>query len=288
MVSNSKVNKAQSDYWSSAPGLKWIEHESALDQAMSGMLSQMLDVSGINSGHRVLDIGCGTGASTFAAAELVGTNGSVTGLDISEPLLERAKARASELGQNNIDFLLADAQSYDFKAAKYDLVISRLRMMFFEDPVEAFGNIASALKPGGKTVFIAWAPAAQNPWFHIPKAAAVARLGPPPPSDPTAPGPLAFQDVGYVVGLMKSAGLVGVVGDTIPTLLTPPGDHVAAARAASRVGPAARIMKAHNGTDEDAQAIETAVAQAFMDFASESGVQVTGAVNLFSAARAAA
>ena len=274
------ANQDQEQYWASPAGLKWIEHEDALDAAMAGMLGRMLDAARIAEDERVLDIGCGTGASTLAAAARA-SRGHVLAVDISEPLLDRAKSRASTAGIANASFLKADAQSHRFENGAFDVVVSRLGMMFFDDPVQAFRNLSLSLRPGGRMAFVSWAGVARNPWFSIPNEAAVHRLGPVPKGDPYAPGPTAFQDTGYVTDLLKTAGLSAVEGSPVEIALTPPNGLQAAARIASRVGPAARIMKGHGGNDVDAAAIEDAVRDAFRQFEKNGEVVVPAVVNLF-------
>lgn len=274
------ANKAQEDYWTSPAGLKWIEHEHALDTAMAGMLDMMLDAADIARTDRVLDIGCGTGASTLAAALRV-PNGEAVGIDISRPLLDRAETRAREAGTNNAAFLLADAQTHPFPTASFDVLVSRIGMSFFSDSVSALENLAKALKGGGRMAFVCWASVDRNPWFFIPKKAAEARLGPLPASDPKAPGPTAFQDVDHVAGLMSRAGLSNIRAEAIDVMLTPPDGVRGAARAASRVGPAARVVKAYEGDRTDEEVIEKAVMDAFRPFDRNGEVRVPAVVNLF-------
>ena len=188
-----EANKSQADYWASPAGLKWIEHERALDTAMAGMLEMMLDMADTVSTDRVIDIGCGTGASTIEAARRAPA-GKVLGVDISHSLLVRAAKRAKTVGVQNASFLLADAQTHDFSPQHFDVLVSRLGMSFFSDTVAALKNLSNALSDHGKMVFVSWASVAQNPWFHIPKKAAEERLGVQPKGDPNAPGPTAFQD----------------------------------------------------------------------------------------------
>lgn len=278
------ANKAQAEYWSSPAGLKWIEHEHALDTAMAGMLDMMLDRADIRPTDRIIDIGCGTGASTLQSAERV-PEGHVLGVDISEALLERAESRAKSEGVRNASFLLADAQTHDFSAQPFDLLVSRLGMSFFADTISAFRNLSNALAESGKMVFVCWAPVARNPWFEVPKQAAEERLGTQPKGDPTAPGPNAFQDCDRVADLMAQAGLSNIEAHPVNIVLTPPGGVVGAARAASKVGPAARIMKAYKGTPDDEAAIEHAVKVVFERFDDGGTVQVPAVVNLFTCSR---
>lgn len=275
-----EANRAQADYWTSPAGLKWIEHEHALDTAMSGMLDMMLNVAEIARTDRIIDIGCGTGASTLQAAQRV-SDGTVLGVDIADPLLARASSRAEEESIRNASFLLADAQTHDFSEQPFDLLISRLGMSFFSDTVAALKNLSKALNTCGKMVFVSWASVAENPWFEIPKKAAEERLGPQPKGDPDAPGPTAFQDSDRVRELLVQAGLSNIETRAVDIGLTPPGGVAGAARAASKVGPAARIMKAHKGTATDEVAIERAVKFAFGQYEEKGSVRVPAVVNLF-------
>ncbi|WP_209598944.1 class I SAM-dependent methyltransferase [Ruegeria sp. HKCCSP351] len=278
------ANKAQADYWASPAGLKWIEHEHALDTAMAGMLNMMLATTNILPTDRIIDIGCGTGASTLESAQRV-PDGDVLGVDISEALLGRAASRAKAEGIRNATFLLADVQTHAFSAHPFDLLVSRLGMSFFADPVAALGNLSNALNTRGKMVFVCWASVAKNPWFEIPKQAAEERFGPQPKGNPNAPGPSAFQDCNRVVDLMNRAGLSNVEARPVDIVLTPPGGVAGAARAASKVGPAARIMKAHKGSEADEVAIEHAVKVNFEQFDKGGNVRVPAVVNLFSCSR---
>lgn len=275
-----ETNRAQAEYWASAAGHKWIEHENALDTAMAGMLERVLETAAITENDRVLDIGCGTGASTLEAAKRA-PSGKVLGVDISEPLLDRARSRSKAERLNNVSFLLADAQTHNFSGKVFDVLVSRIGMSFFSDTVAALENLASSMRTGGRMVFVSWASADKNPWFHIPKDVSERRLGIPPRSEPTAPGPTAFQDADRVADLMKQAGLTNIAAQPVDIVLTPPNGISGAAGIASRVGPAARIMKAFDGTHTDALAIEEAVAQEFAQFEHGGEVRVPAMVNLF-------
>jgi SAM-dependent methyltransferase len=280
MTASAFTNAAQADYWSSASGRRWIEHEDALDEAMEGVLQLLLDGAALQPGDRIADIGCGTGASTLAAAARV-QSGRVLGVDISELLLDRARERSGQAKSQNVELLLADAQTHGFESGAFDLMISRFGMMFFEDPVAAFRNLAQALRPGGRIVFVAWAESARNPWFKIPQDAAIERLGAAPSPDPHAPGPLAFADADRVAGLLRDAGLGQIRAETLNTHLTPPGEVADAARVASRVGPAARIMKARNGSEEDAEVIEAQIADRLRAYEQNGQVRVPAVVHRF-------
>ena len=281
----SQANSTEADYWNSEPGHQWVAQEAFLDATMAAILDRLLERVDIRPRENVLDIGCGTGATTLAAAIKTGPKGHVTGLDIAEQLLNRAHKRSDDAGLANTSFILADAQIYPFVAESFDAIISRFGLMFFENPVAAFANMAKGLKPNGRLVFAAWGAAAGNPWFTIPRDAAILRLGKPAPGDPFAPGPFAFQDIERVTKLMQQAGLKGVRGEMEMVQLTPQVNAAKAAKTAIRIGPAVRIMREFSGTEADAAAIETATAEAFSKFETEKGISVPATINFFSAGR---
>lgn len=278
-------NAAQRAFWNGPQGESWVTNQADLDALQAAVADLLLAEAAPRPGARLLDIGCGAGASTLAFAAAVGPRGTVTGIDISEPLLALARARAEDAGADNVTFLHADAAHHPFAATEADQVVSRFGLMFFADPVAAFRNIAAALRPGGTLVFTAWAPADRNPWFALPLAAAVERLGSSETSDPDAPGPMAFRDIGRVTTLLAAAGLSDATGTAREVDLHLAGGLDAAAALALRVGPATRHIRDKGGSDEDARAIAAAVRARFAGFVTPDGIRVPAVVNLYRATR---
>ena len=138
----SHANSAQADYWSSGSGYQWIAQETFLDATLAAILGRLLERTDIRPKENLLDIGCGTGASTLAAAIKTGPTGHVTGLDIAEQLLNRARKRSDDAGLRNTSFILADAQTHPFAPESFDAIISRFGLMFFDNPVAAFANMS--------------------------------------------------------------------------------------------------------------------------------------------------
>jgi SAM-dependent methyltransferase len=279
------ANADQAEFWSKGPGQNWVTYQADLDALHEPIMGLLLAACAPRQGERVLDIGCGAGASCFALARSVAPTGHVLGVDISEPLLARARDLSRELGIDHIAFELADAQDHRFEAAGFDLVASRIGLMFFADPVAAFRNIATALRPGGRIVFTAWAAAEANPWFAWPQRIAVARLGAVAPTPPDAPGPLAFRDIDRVVGILRDAGLSGGRGEAVDTHLHHPGGIEAVTSLAMKVGPVSRMLREKNGTPEDLAAIIDAAAGEFRPFDSADGIRIPARINIFTAER---
>lgn len=282
-MSESKiVNADQVEFWESATGRKWIEQQEDLDALLAGVLDHLLAKADIRRGQSVLDIGCGTGASVLAVSEFVGPDGSVEGLDIASQMLECARQRLQDAGIDNARLTKADAQVHPFEPLAFDHVVSRFGVMFFDDPVAAFANIARTVKPGGRLTLACWASMDENPWFAVPRIAAMARLGHVAPLDPTAPGPMAFEDTARVIGLFQQAGLPDARAEVVNLSLLPNGGLKDVAHMATSVGPALRIMKTMKGTEADAQAIAAEVATAFEKYVTPEGVRVPARLNYYS------
>lgn len=271
----------QSEYWRSAQ--KWVDCQVQLDAVMQPALDRLLSEAALQPGERVLDIGCGTGASTMAAARAVGPSGHVAGADISEIMLDLAHERTSQAGLQNVSYAAGDAQTHAFPEAGYDKIISRFGVMFFADAVAAFRNIAGALKPGGRMIFLAWAGPDGNPWFSVPSKAAIEVLGKPAPTDPRAPGPMAFQERDYVTTILENAGWREIAIREVAVDLTPQGTVAEIAEFATRLGPATRIIEEFDGGEADIQEIAANVAQALARYENGDAVRVPAALNLVQA-----
>lgn len=273
-------NADQKKFWESFADL-WVTNQTALDQLMNPVLDGVFKRANLQPGHRVLDIGCGTGTSSLRAADKVGPSGWIVGADISEPML--AQARKSTSGIKNLHFETTDVADHAFEPASFDSVISRFGVMFFVDPVAAFTNVRKAMKPGACLTMACWSKLDANPWFRVPMYAAKEQLGAPPPVDADAPGPLAFRNIDRVCGILDAAGFSKVEGDAEKIMLTPPGDLHDAARHAASIGPAARALEYFDATDADFAAIVKTVEKGFLNYAHEDGVFVPAEINFFTA-----
>ena len=184
------ANEDQIKFWNEK-GRDWTELQDRMDANLSGAHAAVMAYAAAQSGENVLDIGCGTGQTSLALADAVGPRGRVTGVDVSQPMLGLARRRAE--GRTNASFTLADASVQPFKP-EFDLLFSRFGVMFFDDPIAAFANLHSGLKPGGRLAFVCWRTAPENLWAAAPLMAARALLPEQPPPDPLAPGPFAFAN----------------------------------------------------------------------------------------------
>lgn len=205
-MSETASNAAQIDYWNANVGRTWAQFQDQLDRQISPLGLEALRALAPVAGERILDVGCGCGQTTFDLSTRVGPGGQVTGIDISEPMLEVARTRKrSDAGAAPL-FIRADAQIADLGEGVFDAVFSRFGVMFFSDPTAAFANLRKALKPGGRLAFVCWRPYAENIWMRAPMEAAQPFLPSMPATDPTAPGPFAFADPQRVRSILETAG----------------------------------------------------------------------------------
>jgi SAM-dependent methyltransferase len=213
MIESNIANTAQHEYWNTVAGPRWVGLGGFVEWRMRAFNDLLLARSGVASGENVLEIGCGTGATTVPLAEAVGERGRVVGVDLSEPMLAGARQRVAESRLGNISLTQADAQVHRFEAGRSDLIASRFGVMFFADPVAAFSNLLPAARPGGRLCFVCWGPLEENRHWLIPYEVALRHLGSPAPTPPHAPGPLAFSDRDYARSILERAGFTNIVVD---------------------------------------------------------------------------
>ena len=235
----------------------------------------VMDTLAPQPGEHVLDIGCGCGHTSLSLAKRVGAEGSVTGVDISTPMLAVASHLAAE--HSSIQFVEADAQTHAFEPERYDVVFSRFGVMFFEDPVAAFANIWSALRTSGRLAFCCWQPRAVNPFMTVPAMAALELLPAPPEMPPRTPGPFAFEEADYVTDVLTSAGFGNVAVTPLKQPLTF-GRGLSLTDIVERlvqIGPIAQMVR--EAPEDLQQPVRDKVADAVAPFYSEdAGVTLDG------------
>src|SRR5262245_59391182 len=183
----------QKALWNGTGGRAWVETQELLDQVLQPFEDLLVDAVAAGAPASVLDVGCGTGSTTLALARRLGQNGGSTGIDISEPMVAVARARA-EREQTPPTFILADAEKHPFEPATFDAMMSRFGVMFFEDPVQAFTNLRRAAKEGAPLRFVAWRSPAENPFMTAAERAAAPLLPDLPARRSNGPGQFAFAD----------------------------------------------------------------------------------------------
>ena len=200
-------NADQVAYWNGPAGQRWAERQAAQDVLLKPVADLVIDRAKLKPGERVIDVGCGSGATAIAFAREVAPSGHVLGVDISGPMLERARQSAPK--DLPIDFVLADATVYPFEPASFDVLASRFGVMFFADPALSFANMRKALRPSGRLAFACWREPRENPFFMAPLQAAYKHVPKLPQQGPEDPGPFAFASEARVRRILDAAGFTG-------------------------------------------------------------------------------
>lgn len=210
----SPPNAAMADNWNGISGETWVANAARHDRQLVGFGDDILAAAAITPTDRVLDIGCGTGGFTRAAARLA-ARGEALGVDIGRPLVEAARAQAAAEGPANVRFEQADAQVHPFAPASVDVVLSRFGIMFFDDPAAAFANVRRAVVDGGRLAFVCWRALEHNPWTAISRATLSEHLGPADLGPPDAPGPFSLADPGRIRSVLAAGGFTSVIVDEV-------------------------------------------------------------------------
>ena len=204
MTSAQEFAEQQRDRWNGPDGENWVEQQEHLDKFLSPVTGPLLEFAAPVPGSTVIDVGCGCGETAVALARAVGPSGHVIGVDISEPMLGLARRRLE--GFTNATCLLGDASAIPLEGRGAELIFSRFGVMFFGDPVAAFGNLRKGLRPGGRVRFACWRTLKENPWQRVPLDAIFEHVPRPPKPEPEEPGPFSFGDTARVTRILTAAG----------------------------------------------------------------------------------
>ncbi|MSP95243.1 MAG: methyltransferase domain-containing protein [Alphaproteobacteria bacterium] len=208
----SAPNAAQVTYWNGPIGKVWAKEQAKRDRDHAPMTMAGIDLLAPKPGQRVLDIGCGSGTTTFLLAERAGPSGKAVGIDLSGPMLAVADARRKEVSVAP-EFIQGDVTDYPFAPASFDCAFSQFGVMFFADSVASFAAVHRAMKKDGRLVFVCWRGANENPWSSVPESAAKPLLPPSAPVSPDAPGRYYFSDPERVNRVLSGAGFRDIALD---------------------------------------------------------------------------
>jgi SAM-dependent methyltransferase len=272
MPNPDQPNRDQAALWNDAGGRIWVEMQDVLDRALAPFGTRLIDEAFPGEGAQVLDVGCGAGATTIAMALRVGPAGACTGVDISGPLVEAARARAAAEGVRNAAFIHADAQTCSFEPGGYDAIISRFGIMFFDDPEAAFANLRRAARGGAKLTFIAWRSPADNPFLTL-AARTAAPFLPLPTPGPDEPGQFAFADGERVRRILTASGWsdIGIVPIDVPCTLA----EADLSAYVTKLGPVGQALR--NADEATVTRITDLLRDAFAPFVHDGVCSFTGA-----------
>jgi SAM-dependent methyltransferase len=236
-------NADQIAYWNGPGGQRWANRQQAQDVVLAPIADLLIDRARPKAGERVIDVGCGSGATPIAFARKVAPSGHAFGVDISGPMLARARESAPK--ELPVDFVLADATVYPFDPASFDLLASRFGVMFFADPALSFANMRKALRPSGRLAFACWREPRENPFFMAPLQAVYKHVPKLPPQGPEDPGPFAFASEARVHRILGEAGFTGIAMEPCNLALDVAiGRGLdAAVQGALEIGPASRALE---------------------------------------------
>jgi SAM-dependent methyltransferase len=257
-------NDKQHAYWNGDIARNWVARLAHFERGLKGINDALMAFADFKPGEAVLDIGCGAGTTTEEIAAKVAP-GKVVGLDISQPLIEAAKARSS----GRTDFILADASDYPF-TAEFNRAFSRFGLMFFADPVTSFANIRRALKPGGRLTFVCWCPQSEVCYLWQPYQMARDLLPALDPTPDNEPGPFGLADAPRTKAILEQAGWhdVRIARATPPSLLgSTPAE---AAVQVMNMGPLARLLR--EADDATKSKVQARITPYFDQFRSAEGI----------------
>lgn len=213
------ANVEQARAWDGDEGEHWTDHEDEYNGVGRRQDRYLFEAARILADDHVLDVGCGCGLSTRAAARRAGS-GVALGLDLSGRMIERARERSRLEGPDNVTFEQAEAQTYPFAGQVFDVVISRFGAMFFADPVAAFANIGGAMRSGGRLTLLTWQEFRDNEWLADPDVVRRTLTGAgfgdvivDPVREPICLGADAAKAFGFVSGLGITRGLLNDLDD---------------------------------------------------------------------------
>lgn len=229
----------QTALWNGPAGRAWVDAQGLLDQVFRSIEDRLVEEVDARSASQVLDVGCGTGSTTLAVARHLGSRGYCVGIDVSEPMIAAARVRA-EREAPLARFIRADAQTYAFDPASFDMIISRFGVMFFDDFVRAFANLRSAATDNAELRLVAWRSAAENPFMTTAERAAAPFMPNIPVRQPDGPGQFAFADPHRVSRILEQSGWADTDLERIDVPCTFPEKELVGYF--TRFGPLGRIL----------------------------------------------
>lgn len=272
------ANEEMAAAWNGVSGRAWVDEQQLLDHAYAPIEKMLVDQVAAAGARAVLDIGCGAGATTLAVARTLGARGQATGVDISDPLIAVARARAQREGLP-ARFIRADAQTHTFEPASFDLMISRFGVMFFDDPVAAFANLRRAATETGQLRLVVFREIAENPFMTTAERAAAPLLTGLPPRKPNAPGQFAFADAAHVRRVLENGGWSRTELAPVDFECGFPASDLV--RFFTRLGPLGQVLR--DADEATRQRVIVEVRAAFEPFVRGSEVRFTAACWLISA-----
>ena len=243
------VNDDQHEFWNKGIGQKWVKEDNSMNERFTILTKEFFKRAKIEKGDKVLDIGCGSGITSFETSKILGNDGYVLGADISKILLDLAKKNYSNI--KNLEFKYCDVQNYEFEKNSFSKVISRFGVMFFENPIKAFKNINNAIQDGGSLHFVCWTNVMENEFFTAAANIIIRHLDRGFPELTRAPGPFAFSEKKYVKQILNAAGFENIKVEKVYTLISTNDSAEKDGNLLFNIGLAGRLLSEENLSEEE-------------------------------------
>lgn len=269
-------NADQIAYWNGSGGARWTAQQASQDILLAPILDILIDRAGAKPGHHVLDVGCGCGATTIALAQRVAPQGLVVGIDVSAPMLARARKLAPR--HLPLKLVLADATVYPFDSQSFDLLVSRFGVMFFAEPAVAFTNLRRALRQDGRVAFACWREPRHNPWMMLSLQAAYRHVPRLPEAGPDDPGPFALALATRLRDVLGRAGFsrLDMEPHDLSLDIAVGGGLERAVEGALQIGPASRALQ--DASPQVRDAARNSIREALAPFARGQSVPLPASI----------
>jgi ubiquinone/menaquinone biosynthesis C-methylase UbiE len=254
------------DFWNNVLVPKFVRWRHILVGGLTLHSAKVFPSLAVRKGDAVVDAGCGFGDTAIQLAHLVGPTGSVLAMDCCDGFLQYGRLDAKAAGLDNVTFLEADVQTYQFKPI-HDFCFSRFGTQFFENPVAGLRNMRTSLKPGGTMTMIVWRGINDNPWLGFAKQIVLQYLPPPGENAQTCgPGPFSMADTGVVTKQLEIAGYKDIRFEQIDAQVFVGKDLDDAVAFQLAIGPAGEVYReagkaAEQRRDEIAEALKAELAR---------------------------
>jgi SAM-dependent methyltransferase len=258
----------------------WERRREEIERVSAPVTEWMVQALDPKPGDTVLELAAGPGDVGYAASPLLGTEGRLISSDFSSAMLDVARRRAEELGLENVEHRVLDAEEIALRDGSVDGVLCRFGVMLMPDPEAAVAEMRRVLRPSGRLALAVWSTAARNPWVAI-AGRIFAELGLAPPPEPGAPGMFVFAEEARLRGLLEGAGFSVQRIDEIPVLFEFEDLDAYVAGSRQTGGMFARIWG--EASDEQRDAIATRLAEDFAPFAVDGGYALPGVAVVASA-----
>jgi SAM-dependent methyltransferase len=254
-----------------APG--WERRRADIEKVTRPVTEWMVQALAPQPGDTVLELAAGPGDVGYAAAEQLGQEGRLISSDFSSEMVEVARRRAAELGLENVENRVVDAEEIELEDDSVDGVLCRFGFMLMPDPDAALAETRRVLRPGGRLSLAVWGPPQRNPWIAI-GGRILGELGLAPPPQPGEPGMFVLADEGRLRELVEGAGFTVESVEEVPVLFTYEDVDGYIAAAVDTGGMFARIWNA--ASDEEREAVRSGLAESFGAFAVDGGYELPG------------